>query len=353
MKKLKNTNGITLVTLVTTIIVLLILSGITISRLLESQLIKKAEFAKDKYQSSQENENTILKEYEEQIIGTNRENTINDLEIVTTEILKTNIIEKIVEKIEVKNKYKNAVYVYLLNDRIIAHIEQNSIEIGNIIENETINIEENIEEDKPYIVNEELKPDTTYKITIVVVENNGKIHKGMKEFKTRKENFDVYGKIQNDEKTVNDLEEYGITYSIKGKYEYKHNELYDLGMGSDTGINSNVFTLNIDYKSLILKIGNIDFKGICGQFYHHARTSNASYMSWIYSKIIVIYEDDTTSEISTKRTEGRGVGRTENVNATIIFDKEKDIKNIQMIIYEYDDDYGGADGSIRNIGLIQ
>ena len=349
MKKLKNTNGITLVTLVITIIVLLILSGITISKLLESQLIKKAEFAKDKYQSSQENENTILKEYEEQIIGTNRENTINDLEIVTTEILKTNIIEKI----EVKNKYKNAVYVYLLNDRIIAHIEQNSIEIGNIMENETINIEENIEEDKPYIVNEELKPDTTYKITIVVVENNGKIHKGMKEFKTRKENFDVYGKIQNDEKTVNDLEEYGITYSIKGKNEYNHNELYDLGMGSYSGINSNVFTLNIDYKRLISKIGNIDFKGICGQFYQYTWNNNTSYMSWIYSKIIVIYEDDTTSEISTKRTEGRGGGREENVNATIIFDKEKKIKNIQMIIYEYDSDYGGADASIRNIELIQ
>ena len=67
--KLKNraNRGITLVALVITIIILLILTGITISTLTNSGLFVKARQAQDVYRNAQNNENTILKEYEEWI----------------------------------------------------------------------------------------------------------------------------------------------------------------------------------------------------------------------------------------------------------------------------------------------
>lgn len=68
MKKNRN-NGITLIVLVITIILLLILSGITIIQLTNSGLFEKGQLAKEKYGNAQAKENTILEDYEDTVDG--------------------------------------------------------------------------------------------------------------------------------------------------------------------------------------------------------------------------------------------------------------------------------------------
>ncbi len=63
----KKSKGITLVALIVTIIILLILAGITISQLTESGLFGKAKLAKDKQENAQLQENQTLTEYEQNI----------------------------------------------------------------------------------------------------------------------------------------------------------------------------------------------------------------------------------------------------------------------------------------------
>ena len=67
MKKLKQQKGITLVALVITIIILLILAGISIASLTQTGLFKKAKEAKQNTLDAQLKENTILNEYDELI----------------------------------------------------------------------------------------------------------------------------------------------------------------------------------------------------------------------------------------------------------------------------------------------
>ena len=67
----KETNGITLVALVVTIIILLILAGVAITALTQTGLFENAKQAKNVMENAQENENFILGEYE---------NTINNID---------------------------------------------------------------------------------------------------------------------------------------------------------------------------------------------------------------------------------------------------------------------------------
>ena len=67
MRLSKNNKGITLVALVITIIILLILAGITIASLRSSGLFSAAQDAKTKTEEKTEEENTILEEYEDAI----------------------------------------------------------------------------------------------------------------------------------------------------------------------------------------------------------------------------------------------------------------------------------------------
>ena len=73
----KDTNkGITLVALVVTIIILLILAGITINSLTNSGLFDKVKEAKEKYKNAQELENSLLANYEDKMneyVGSGRE----------------------------------------------------------------------------------------------------------------------------------------------------------------------------------------------------------------------------------------------------------------------------------------
>ena len=74
----KKENGITLIALVITIIILLILVGVTITQLTGSGLIEKAKLAKQKSEDAEEQENTMLKEYE---------NTINSKQTSNMQII--------------------------------------------------------------------------------------------------------------------------------------------------------------------------------------------------------------------------------------------------------------------------
>ena len=68
MKKiLKNTKGITLVALVITIIILLILAGISISALTNTGIFQKAKEAKQKSEDASLDQNTKLDEYENEL----------------------------------------------------------------------------------------------------------------------------------------------------------------------------------------------------------------------------------------------------------------------------------------------
>ena len=72
-------NGITLIALIITIIILLILAGISIAGLTSSGLFEKAKQAKNDSENAQDLENTTLADYENNIdkitIGSNRENS--------------------------------------------------------------------------------------------------------------------------------------------------------------------------------------------------------------------------------------------------------------------------------------
>ena len=68
MKKiLKNTKGITLVALVSTIVILLILAGISISALTNTGIFQKAKDAKQKSEDAELDQNTKLDEYEKEL----------------------------------------------------------------------------------------------------------------------------------------------------------------------------------------------------------------------------------------------------------------------------------------------
>lgn len=67
MRELKNKKGITLVALVVTIIILLILAGISIATLIGSGLFENAKLAEQKSKNAQELEETRLGDYENKI----------------------------------------------------------------------------------------------------------------------------------------------------------------------------------------------------------------------------------------------------------------------------------------------
>ena len=99
---MKKTNGITLVALVITIIILLILSGIGITALTQTVLFEKAKEARLITENSQNIENSILENYynkiEKSIGDSTRENT-NHIEIENL-------------KIELDKENKNIKYIY-------------------------------------------------------------------------------------------------------------------------------------------------------------------------------------------------------------------------------------------------
>ncbi len=129
----KNCKGITLVALIVTIIILLILAGISIASLTENGLLEKAKFAKEKQENVQIEEKTKLSDYESKVgeyVDGNREKItvdkneyeqllkdVSDIkkQINTTEtwtkLCSTNSTSVATLKIENINNYKYVVVV--------------------------------------------------------------------------------------------------------------------------------------------------------------------------------------------------------------------------------------------------
>ena len=103
MKKIKNKirehKAITLIALVITIIVLLILAGITVAQLSGNNLFENAKLAKEKYKKSKELEDEIIGDYEDAITGDrgNKLNFTTEEQVVGTWINGKPIYQKVVE----------------------------------------------------------------------------------------------------------------------------------------------------------------------------------------------------------------------------------------------------------------
>ena len=109
MEKFKNnTKGITLVALVITIIILLILAGITISSLTNTGLFQKAQEAKEKTQNAEENQAKTLNEYEDELnkyVSGNIEEKKDPIKEVSNKVLSTT------DNTELQDAYGNKIVV--------------------------------------------------------------------------------------------------------------------------------------------------------------------------------------------------------------------------------------------------
>lgn len=120
MEKTRKNKGITLVALVITIIILLILAGVSITALTKSDLLENAKMAKNATENAQNTENMALAEYQDKIdqyIESGRDVALSDE-------VKSYIDNKIseVEKVEITE---------LASDWILTY--NNSVKKGNMV----------------------------------------------------------------------------------------------------------------------------------------------------------------------------------------------------------------------------
>lgn len=151
---MNNKRGITLVALVITIVILLILAGISIIGLTKTGVLKNAELAKEEYQKSVKKEQNDLNKINEYIKG-NRENNAKESELiqeVTFEVIETKGTS-IKVQINVKETNENDArgYFVYINDEVVAVKDENTIKI------------------------EKLNIATEYKIKCGVIDKNGNI----------------------------------------------------------------------------------------------------------------------------------------------------------------------------------
>lgn len=122
MKNLKNSKAITLVALVITIVILLILAGISISTLTNTGIFQKAKDAKSASENAERQEESVLAEYEDELSrytsNDSWDNGVNKPELMTgmtavnfekneiTKVYKTNL------NLENTNNEKNTWYNY-------------------------------------------------------------------------------------------------------------------------------------------------------------------------------------------------------------------------------------------------
>ena len=81
---MRKNKGITLIALVITIVILLILTGVTIAQLTENGLFEKVKLAKEKSDNSEKLENATLEDYEQKIneygiISSSREDSVSEI----------------------------------------------------------------------------------------------------------------------------------------------------------------------------------------------------------------------------------------------------------------------------------
>ncbi len=111
---LEKSKGITLVALIITIIILLILAGITISQLTESGLFEKAKLSKEKQENAEIKEDKTLLEYENEIsknINNVRDESQNSG--IQDTVLWTGSISKVGETATLSDSIENYKYILL------------------------------------------------------------------------------------------------------------------------------------------------------------------------------------------------------------------------------------------------
>ncbi len=117
-KNSKNNKGITLVALVITIVILLILAGISIAQLTGNGLFENAKLAKEKYYNAQDLENSILDDYNDKIngiTGTSRaDNVFSGVELLAEPVIvTTSTTDKIInQEFTIEDSFEN--YEFLL-----------------------------------------------------------------------------------------------------------------------------------------------------------------------------------------------------------------------------------------------
>ena len=121
-KQRKKENGITIIALVITIIILLILAGVSITALTKSDLLKNAKMAKNATENAQNTENIALADYQEKIdqyIESGRDVALSDevksyIDNKVLEVEKVEITDLVSDwKIEKNNSVKKGDIVYL------------------------------------------------------------------------------------------------------------------------------------------------------------------------------------------------------------------------------------------------
>lgn len=122
IKQRKKENGITIIALVITIIILLILAGVSITALTKSDLLKNTKMAKNATENAQNTENIALADYQEKIdqyIESGRDVALSDevksyIDNKVLEVEKVEITDLVSDwKIEKNNSVKKGDIVYL------------------------------------------------------------------------------------------------------------------------------------------------------------------------------------------------------------------------------------------------
>ena len=319
----KSKKGITLIALVITIVVLVIIAGVAIAAINGNHgILKKSKFARDTYENKANEELTKLaigENFIDEVASSrNNESSVkNDVDFNVKEEFygKTDL------EIEVKTTYENALYVYIINDKINSYSTSNTCTIKEFEEK-------------------------NYNLIIIVIEQNGTIHRGQKQGTINYQTLDIFNEIKNSGKTFAD---YGITYTASGYDQQKYRSVYQLGMGSGSGINTDTFTVTIDYNKLLSMIPSNNYKGLSTQIYERAYTYNTATRSWVYSDLIINYDDGTNSKKTTETINASNT--TTQAQPYLVNSIDKNVKNIQIILHGYDADYGSIDMWIKNLGL--
>lgn len=250
----------------------------------------------------------------------------------------------------------------------IMKINKNDVDILVIIEDEKNGIKEVVKPDGVVLsINNKTKVAIDYKVEdgkeyiFDITNGKGIVKKGVVNLNLAEltseplGDIELFTKMEESNHNINDLYMYGVTVDRSGKNEYGGmNQLHSLGMGSSAGINTNIFTLTIDFDTLATKYGmNKNSEGISVDYVLGVATTHPSYTSWVGLDMIVLYEDGKEDRISGKSLVA--TNETLNIDSTLTsnFVKDKTVKQIQLIITMYDSDYGNALGYIRNITILE
>ena len=212
-KHLTFNSAITLIALIITIIVLLILAGVTLTMLMgENGIIKKAQLAKEKTNEAQIEEEKNLKSLEDKINNYNsRENGVSESKYIKE--FKPIILSETNVNIKVSNSLENGEdsevygYLFLLDGKVVS-----------------------MQQNKEYVYLD-LNKGQEYEISIIAIDKQGNFKKsstikhkvGVEKIKTRYILVDIYDHIYADSGCINELEVYNsnskINYAILNSYD--------------------------------------------------------------------------------------------------------------------------------------